>query len=123
MKTNTINYLKMHQNIQKDNETYLKEKLQTLITEDIDNENIEHILETEHQIKELETKKIYDALSKKKDYMLLQDERPTKTFLNLENSKAGYSEVTKLRIRNPHFNETLPENVTNKRYYEITEPN
>ena len=122
MKTNTINYLKMHQNIQKDNETYLKEKLQTLITEDIDNENIEHILETEHQIKELETKKIYDALSKKKDYMLLQDERPTKTFLNLENSKAGYSEVTKLRIRNPHFNETLPENATNKRYYEITEP-
>ena len=90
-------------------------RLQSLITEDIDNENIEHILETEHQIKELETKKIYDALSKKKDYMLLQDERPTKTFLNLENSKAGCSEVTKLRIRNPHFNETLPENATNKR--------
>ena len=57
MKTNTINYLKTHQIIQTENETHLKEKLQTLITEDIDNENITQILETEHKINELETKK------------------------------------------------------------------
>ena len=46
----------------------------------------------------------------------------TKTFLNLEGNKGGYSEITRLRIKNPHFNETQPENATNKKYYEITEP-
>ena len=75
-----------------------------------------------HQIEELETKKLYDILSKNKNYRLLDDERPTKTFLNLENSKGGYSEITRLRIKNPNYNETLPENATNKKYYEITEP-
>ena len=122
MKTNTINYLKIHTTAQKDQEKQLKEELQQLITEDIGDTNLEQILATEHKIKDLETKKIYDVLSKSKNYKLLDDERPTKTFLNLESSKAGYSEITKLRIINPHFNETLQENATNKKYYEITDP-
>ena len=115
MKTNTINYLKSHTLAQKDQENQLKEELQTLITEDMGDENLEQILVTQQKLKDLETKKIYDVLSKSKNYKLLDDERPTKTFLNLESSKAGYSEITKLRIKNPHFNELLQENATNKR--------
>ena len=121
-KTNTINYIKHNKVAQENKETQLKEELQALITEDIDDENLEQILSTQHQIQELETKRLFDILSKKKNYRLLEDERPTKRFLNLEGNKGGYSEITSLRIKNPHFNETQPENATNKKYYEITEP-
>ena len=122
MKTNTINFIKHTKKTTENEEKKLKEELQTLITEDMDDENLEQILKTEYQLKELETKKLYDILSRNKNYRLLEDERPTKTFLNLEGSKAGYSEITRLRIKNPNFNETLPENAINKKYYEITEP-
>ena len=64
MKTNTINYLKSHTLAQKDQENQLKEELQTLITEDMGDENLEQILVTQQKLKDLETKKIYDVLSK-----------------------------------------------------------
>ena len=98
MKTNTINFMKHHRITQENTEKHLKEELQTLINEDIDDGNLAQIVSTQHQIEELETKKLYDILSKNKNYRLLDDERPTKTFLNLENSKGGYSEITRLRI-------------------------
>ena len=62
MKTNTIKYLKVHTTAQNDQEKLLKEELQTLISDDISDENHEQILTTQHKIKDLETKKIYDVL-------------------------------------------------------------
>ena len=66
MKTNTINFMKRHRITQENTEKYLKEELQTLINEDIDDGNLAQIVSTQHQIEELETKKLYDILSKKK---------------------------------------------------------
>ena len=56
----------------------------------------------------------------KKNYLLLEDERPTRTFLNIESSKQGYSEITRLRIKNPSFDENKQEDATNIPFFEIT---
>ena len=121
MKINTIAYTKQNTLIQSIAETDLKEELQKLICEDNDDTNIHQITATQAKLKELETKNLYDVLSTKKNYLLLEDERPTKTFLNLENSKAGYSEITRLRIKNPIFNPNKEVDATNKPHYEITD--
>ena len=120
MKTDTIAYTKYTKIAQDNTETELKCKLQTLISDDINNDNIEHITATQAQLKDIETKKLFDILSTKKNYLLLDDERPTKTFLNLECSKQGYSEITRLRIKNPNFDNNKLEDATNKPFYEIT---
>ena len=39
----------------------------------------------------------------------------------MENSKRGYSEITKLRIPNTQFNPLLPESAVNMKYYSITQ--
>ena len=64
MKTNTINFIKNTKKTTENEEMKLKDELQTLITEDMDDENLEQILKTEYQLKELETKNstIYVAL-------------------------------------------------------------
>ena len=80
MKTDTIAYMKTNKQAHNNLETELKDKLQNLISDDISNENLEQITATQAALKELETKKIYDILSTKKNYLLLEDERPTKTF-------------------------------------------
>jgi hypothetical protein len=53
--------------------------------------------------------------------MILEDE--VVGFLRLESSKAGYSEITRIRIKNPYYNANLPEEATNKKYFEITDSN
>ena len=120
MKVDTIAYTKYTKIAQDNTEMELKCKLQTLISDDINNDNIEHITATQAQLKNIETKKLFDILSTKKNYLLLQDERPTKTFLNLESSKQGYSEITRLRIKNPNFDTNRQEDATNKPFFEIT---
>ena len=119
MKTDTIMYTKYHKRADDHTEYKLKEELQALISEEENENNIEQITRTQIKIKELETKKLYDILSTKKNYTLLEDERPTKTFLNLENSKASYSEITSLRFENPKFNANENEDATNKKFYKI----
>ena len=76
---------------------------------------------TQAKLKSLETKKLFDILSTKKNYLLLEDERPTKTFLNLESSKAGYSDITRLKIKNPNFNPNKEQDATNKPFFELTD--
>ena len=39
---------------------------------------------------------------KQKDFTLLEDEKPTKAFLNIESRKMGYNEIEKLKINNPN---------------------
>ena len=86
--------------IQDNAERDLKQELQTLISEDINNENIQQITTTQAKLKDLETKKLFDILSTKKNFLLLDDERPTKTFLNIESSKKGYSEFRDNTFKN-----------------------
>ena len=121
MKNNTIAYTKYNKIAQDNHENELKEELQTLISDDINDENIEQISVIESKLKEFETKKLYDILSTKKNYLLLDDERPTKTFLNIESSKGGYSEITRLRIKNPNYDPNKIENATNKQFFEMTD--
>ena len=121
MKTDTMAYTKNYKLIQDNAERDLKQELQTLISEDINNENIQQITTTQAKLKDLETKKLFDILSTKKNFLLLDDERPTKTFLNIESSKKGYSEITRLRIKNPNYNPDRREDATNKPYFEITD--
>ena len=121
MKTDTIAYTKHNKFLQNNAEKELKQELQTLISNDINNLNIEQITSTQEKLKEFEMKKLFDILSTKKNFLLLEDERPTKTFLNIENSKEGYSEITRLRIKNPYFNPDRRENATNKPFFEITD--
>ena len=64
---------------------------------------------------------MYDTLSKKANFNLLENERPSRSFLNMENSRSGYSEITKLRIPNPNYNELLPENANNMSHFTITD--
>ena len=121
MKIDTIAYTKLNKVLHDNTEKEIKEELQTLISEDINDENLAQITATQAKLKEFETKKLFDILSTKKNFLLLEDEQPTKTFLNLENSKAGYSEITCLRIKNPNFNTDKKEDATNKQYFEITD--
>ena len=39
----------------------------------------------------------------------------------MESRKAGYSEITRLRIKNPGHNPALPPSIANKDYFEVTE--
>ena len=121
MKNNTISHMKQTQSTETNTEHTLKKQLQALIEEEESEENMGQIYTVESQLRDLETKKLYDILSKKHNYTLLNDERPTKTFLNLENSKGGYSEITRLRIKNPKFNPNMREDATNIPYFEITD--
>ena len=83
-------------------------------------ENTIFILETQQQLDTLETKLIYNTLSKKTNFNLLENERPSRSFLNMENSKMGYSEITKLLIPNPHYNNQLPQAADNMTHFTIT---
>ena len=46
------------------------------------------------------------ALKNRKNYSILEDERPRKAFLNLKNAKKGYNEVILLNKTNPNFDPT-----------------
>ena len=120
MKTDTIAYAKYNKAALDNTEFTLKGKLQTLLSAEENDENLVSIALTQAKLKEFETKKLFDILSTKKNYLLLDDERPTKTFLNLESSKGGYSDITRLKIQNPNFNPDKEQDATNKPFYELT---
>ena len=94
-------------------EAELKTTLQQLISEPESDENSLLIHNTQTQLEDLETKFLYNTLSKKANFNLLDNERPSKSFLSMENSKLGYSQITKLRIPNTKFNPLLPESAVN----------
>ena len=67
----------------------------------------EEILKIEARMKELEEEDIARALKLRKKFNILEDERPNKALLNLENAKRGYNEVILLNKVNPEYNPTL----------------
>ena len=68
MKTDTIAYTKHNKLLQNNAEKELKQELQTLISNDINNLNIEQITSTQEKLKEFEMKKVFDILSTKKTF-------------------------------------------------------
>ena len=50
-------------------------------------------LHIESQFKELVVEDVVKALKSRKNYNILEDERPSKAILNLESAKRGYNEV------------------------------
>ena len=52
---------------------------------------------------------------------LLENEHPSHSFLNMESSKSGYSEITKLRIPNPQYKKQLPDTGHNIPFFTIAD--
>ena len=121
MRTETIKYTKRNKIKTDSQEETLKEGLQALISEDIDNANITAIKNKQQELAAQKEVKLFDILSKKKNFLMLYDERPTRRFLSLGSRKAGYSEITRLQVKNPSHNPNLPTDATNIDYYDVTE--
>ena len=100
MKEDTIAYSKKEKNNFINTQNELKTTLQNLISDPESEENTINIHKTQENLEHLENKLLYDTLSKKANFNLLHNEKPTKTFLSMEDSKQGYSEITMLRIIN-----------------------
>ena len=94
MKNETISHAKRTKKLQDNTEEKLKEELQQLISEDINDSNLEAITDKQTELGDFEGRKLYDILSKKKTFLMLDDERPTNRFLSMESRKAGYNEIT-----------------------------
>ena len=62
-------------------------------------DNSEEILRLEEQIQLLVDENLTKALQNRKNFRILEDERPSKAFLNLENAKRGYNEVMLVKKR------------------------
>merc|ERR1712198_590053 len=96
-------------------------KLKTELTRLINNggDNGEEILSLEDQIQLLTDEDVEKALQNRKNFRILEDERPTKSFLNLENAKRGYNEVMLIKKENTDFNPSLPESQDNLKHVEV----
>ena len=67
-------------------------------------ENNKRILKLENQIQLLVDEDLIQALQNRKYICILEDERPSKSFLNLENAKRGYNEVMLIKKENIDYN-------------------
>ena len=67
-------------------------------------DNSEEILRLEEQIQLLVDEDLTKALQNRKNFRILEDERPSKSFLNLENTKSGYHEGILVKKENTEFN-------------------
>ena len=81
IKEDTITYSSRKNAHHLNTETELKATLQELISEPESDENTLHIHETQSKLENLETKLLYNTLSKKANFNLLENERPSKNFL------------------------------------------
>ena len=121
IKNKTIKFAKRSKIRDDHTEETLKEELQELICEDTDDTNLEEIQAKQEELGAFEEQKLFNILSKKKNFLLLDDERPTQRFLAIESIKAGYSEITRLRVKKPGHNPALPLTIANKEFFEVTE--
>ena len=95
----------------------LRQELTMLINQG--GENSDKILRLENQIQLLVDEDLTKALQNRKNFRILEDERPSKSFLNLENAKRGYNEVMLVKKENTDFNPNLPESQDNPKHVEI----
>ena len=80
---------------------------------------VKEILRLEEQIQLLVDEDLTKALQNRKNFRILEDERPSKSFLNLENVKSGYNKVMLIKRENTEFNPNLPESHDNLKHIEI----
>ena len=95
-------------------------ELQTLISGEDTFENQIAIQDITSKLETIHDEKLKATLLKKAAFNLLDNEKPTKAILNMENAKGGYSEITKLNVANTQFNEELPESLDNIKQFPIT---
>ena len=55
-------------------------------------------------------------LQLKENFTLLEDEKPTCNFLNLESTKGGYNEITVLRELDTNYDFEKEESINNIKY-------
>ena len=84
-------------------------------------ENSERILRLEDQIQLLVDEDLTQALHNRKNFHIVEDDRPSKSFLNLENAMRGYNKVMLIKKENTNYNPNLPESDENARYTEVTD--
>ena len=66
------------------------------------------------KVKKFEDKYIQKEWENCKDFTLLENEKSTKAFLNIESRKMGYKEIDTLTIYNPNNPNTKIENTDQK---------
>ena len=110
IKNTTIKFTKQLKTVTNSNLHSMRVKLGELRNANANGINEEAIAIAENEIAQVETEWIKNQLSNDKNYSLLEDEKPTKRFLNMESGKGGYSNITLLRTKNPHFDPNNPGN-------------
>ena len=75
----------------------------------------------QEKIKVLEEEILIEEWKKCKKFSNLEDEHPTKRFLNLENQKQGYNEISRLTKPNPKYDPNKPKNDDNQENITITD--
>ena len=78
MKNETIRHAKLTKIKTDYTENTLKDELQELISQDISEENMEAIQAKQDELGTFEEQKLFDILTKKRNYQLLEDEKPTR---------------------------------------------
>jgi len=82
-------------------------------------DNSDKILRLENQIQLLVDENFTKALQNRKNFRILEDEKPSKSSLNLENSKRGCNKAMLIKKENSDYNPDLPETDEDARYSKI----
>ena len=96
LKVFTLEYLKKKGKIKRETIKEINSKLCKA-------ENEDDLLEANFlrgKIKKIEDEFVLKEWEKRKEFTLLQDEKPSKAFLNIESRKMGYNDIDKLNIVN-----------------------
>ena len=70
---------------------------------------VKKILRIESQTQLLVNENLTKALQNRKNFRIPEDERPSKSFLNLENYKMVYNEVMLIKKEKPNINPIMQE--------------
>ena len=73
------------------------------------------------KIGKIEEQILLSECLKTKFVSLLEDEKPTRRFINLEFKKRGYHEICKLLYTNPDYIENLVDEINNLKFHATTD--
>ena len=79
-------------------------------------ESVHQIRTIEEKLAEIEQEFLEKELKFKENFTLLEDEKPSKHFLNLESTKGGYNEINTLREISTIYDPSREEGVDNIKY-------
>jgi hypothetical protein len=93
----------------------LEEELNDLVNSN-DPDSADKIRNLEEVLNLKEMEHLERELQIKENFTLLEDEKPTTNFLNLESTKGGYNEITTLRELNTNYDPNKEESNDNIKY-------